>query len=50
MNELYKLTIESAELELAVTEGFADKAKSTVSKIIEKLKVFIKKMYRIYQR
>lgn len=43
MNEIYKLTIESAELELAVTEGFADKAKSTVSKIIEKLKVFIKK-------
>lgn len=43
MNELYKLTIESAELELAVTEGFVDKAKSTVSKIIEKLKAFIKK-------
>lgn len=43
MNELYELAIESAELELAVTEGFADKAKSTVSKIIEKLKVFIKK-------
>ena len=43
MNELYELAIESAEIELAVTEGFADKAKSTVSKIIEKLKVFIKK-------
>lgn len=43
MNELYELTIESADLELAVTEGFADKAKSTASKIIEKLKTFIKK-------
>ena len=43
MNDIYELTIESAELELAVTEGFADKTKSTASKIIEKLKVFIKK-------
>ena len=43
MHELYELTIESADLELAVTEGFADKAKSTASKIIEKLKTFIKK-------
>lgn len=43
MHELYDLTIESADLELAVTEGFADKAKSTASKIIEKLKTFIKK-------
>lgn len=44
MNELYELTIESAELELAVTEGFVDKAKSTASKIIEKLKMFIKNL------
>lgn len=43
MNEIYELTIESTELELTVTEGFADKAKSTASKIIEKLKTFIKK-------
>lgn len=43
MHEIYELAIESAELDLAVTEGFADKAKSTASKIIEKLKVFIKK-------
>lgn len=46
MNEIYELTIESTELELTVTEGFADKAKSTASKIIEKLKTFIKKSYR----
>lgn len=43
MNEIYELAIESAEVELVVTEGFADKAKAAGSKVIEKFKVFIKK-------
>lgn len=47
MNELYELAIESAEIELMVTEGVADKTKDLVNKIIEKVKVFVKKMITI---
>ena len=32
MNELYELAIESAEVELLLTEGFADKAKDMAKK------------------
>lgn len=47
MHELYELAIESAEIELMVTEGFTDKTKDIVNKIIEKVKVFVKKMITI---
>lgn len=47
MNELYELAIESAEIELMVTEGVTDKTKDLVNKIIEKVKVFVKKMITI---
>lgn len=47
MNELYELAIESAEIELMVTEGVADKTKDMVNKIIEKVKAFVKKMITI---
>lgn len=47
MNELYELAIESAEIELMVTEGVADKTKDLVNKIIEKVKAFVKKMITI---
>lgn len=43
MNELYELAIESAEIELMVTEGVTDKTKDLVNKIIEKVKAFVKK-------
>lgn len=47
MNELYELAIESAEIELMVTEGVTDKTKDMVNKIIEKVKAFVKKMITI---
>lgn len=47
MNKLYELAIESAEIELMVTEGVTDKTKDLVNKIIEKVKVFVKKMITI---
>lgn len=47
MNELYELAIESAEIELMVTEGVTDKTKDLVNKIIEKVKAFVKKMITI---
>ena len=47
MNELYELAIESAEIELMVTEGITDKTKDIVNKIIEKVKAFVKKMITI---
>lgn len=47
MNELYELAIESAEIQLMVTEGVTDKTKDMVNKIIEKVKAFVKKMITI---
>ena len=49
MNELYELAIESAEIELMVTEGVTDKTKDLVNKIIEKVKAFVKKMIQSSQ-
>lgn len=47
MNDIYELAIESAEIELMVTEGVTDKTKDLVNKIIEKVKAFVKKMITI---
>lgn len=44
MNELYEITIESTEVELLLTEGFADKTKQLILKAVKKIKEMIKKM------
>lgn len=44
MNEIYELAIESAEVELLLTEGFADKAKTVLDKIIKKISDMINKL------
>ena len=44
MNELYELAIESTEVELLLTEGFADKTKQLILKAVKKIKEMIKKM------
>ena len=44
MNEIYELAIESAEVELLLTEGFADKAKDIAKKAAIKIKEIIKKL------
>ena len=44
MNELYEIAIESTEVELLLTEGFADKTKQLILKAIKKIKEMIKKM------
>ena len=44
MHELYELTIESTEVELLLTEGFADKTKQLILKAVKKIKEMIKKM------
>ena len=44
MNELYELTIESTEVKLLLTEGFADKTKQLILKAVKKIKEMIKKM------
>ena len=44
MHELYEIAIESTEVELLLTEGFADKTKQLILKAIKKIKEMIKKM------
>ena len=44
MNELYEIAIESTEVELLLTEGFADKTKQLILKAVKKIKEMIKKM------
>lgn len=44
MHELYEITIESTEVELLLTEGFADKTKQLILKAVKKIKEMIKKM------
>lgn len=44
MNELYEITIESTEVQLLLTEGFADKTKQLILKAVKKIKEMIKKM------
>lgn len=44
MNELYEIAIESTEVELLLTEGFADKTKQLILKVVKKIKEMIKKM------
>ena len=44
MNELYEIAIESTEVELLLTEGFADKTKQLIIKAVKKIKEMIKKM------
>lgn len=44
MNELYEITIESTEVQLLLTEGFADKTKQLIIKAVKKIKEMIKKM------
>jgi hypothetical protein len=44
MHELYDITIESTEVELLLTEGFADKTKQLILKAVKKIKEMIKKM------
>lgn len=46
MNEIYELAIESAEVELLLTEGFADKAKDIAKKAVVKIKEIIKKILK----
>lgn len=46
MNEIYELAIESAEVELLLTEGFADKAKDIAKKAAIKIKEIIKKLLK----
>lgn len=38
MNELYEIAIESTEVELLLTEGFADKTKQLILKAVKKIK------------
>lgn len=44
MHELYEIAIESTEVELLLTEGFADKTKQLILKAVKKIKEMIKKM------
>ena len=44
MHELYEIAIESTEIELLLTEGFADKTKQLILKAVKKIKEMIKKM------
>lgn len=44
MNELYEIAIESTEVKLLLTEGFADKTKQLILKAVKKIKEMIKKM------
>ena len=44
MHELYGIAIESTEVELLLTEGFADKTKQLILKAVKKIKEMIKKM------
>ena len=44
MHELYDIVIESTEVELLLTEGFADKTKQLILKAVKKIKEMIKKM------
>ena len=45
MHELYEIAIESTEVELLLTEGFADKTKQLILKAVKKIKEMIKKRY-----
>lgn len=44
MHELYEIAIESTEVQLLLTEGFADKTKQLILKAVKKIKEMIKKM------
>ena len=47
---IYDLTIESAEINLLVTEGFIDKGKKVLEDAIKKVKEFVRKLIELVKK